>query len=59
MGQAVGVGSSYPVSVGKGIGQTITGSEEYRVRGYDEGSGRVSYGKVGPLRAFGRRFGVG
>ncbi len=59
VGQAVGIGASYPVSVGKGIGQTIAGSEEYRLAGYDQATGRVSYGKVGKLRAFGRRFGVG
>lgn len=58
VGAAIGVGAGYPISVAKGVGQTIAGSQEYRVEGQDA-SGKVSYGKVGKLRAFGRRFGVG
>src|SRR3989344_1169241 len=59
IGAAVGAGAGYPISVAKGVGQTIAGYEEYRLAGYDQATGRVSYGKVGKLRAFGRRFGVG
>lgn len=58
IGQAIGVGGGYPIAVGKGIGQTMTGAEEYRVTGYDKEKG-VTYGKVGKIRAFGRKFGVG
>ncbi|MCL4419002.1 hypothetical protein M1146_02745 [Patescibacteria group bacterium] len=58
IGQAVGVGTGYPISVGRGVGQTMLGREEVIMRRNQ--AGQYEWGARGTGRAFfGRIFGRG
>src|SRR3990167_4259413 len=57
-GQAIGVGAGYPISVGRGVGQTMVGRNEIIMRRNQ--AGQTEWGERGVGRAFfGRFFGRG
>lgn len=52
IGQAVGAGATYPINVGRRVGQTIVGGREYEITRLENQGRTIIYGPRGRVKAF-------